>query len=581
MGLVALVVAPLACNEPQVDVTVKVGDPEEDPEVRTEQAREVARTLLEGLSPTETAAPSTTPSKQTSIVLADAPTSGASLRKVVKALRRSSHAEIEGPARRIAAAGPDAWPVVRELLIAERRAPKGDYRSVLGVIGGDVPNRYGYFARHWKRAHGFKVKLSEDWFEDLLKVPSGHISRGLRAVYRDCVLEAALLRATASIGQTADAARAAEVVDALLDAAYLHAGTFRDEVGRAIQAVGDPAVPALVRAGAYIPRRARDEEKPEAKRAAYARYQLDAMDRLHPERAVAAIQEDPRRLVELLESYGKARTPEAASSLLRLVDAPTPSVRNAAREAFLAYVTGPAPRLVTRKVRLLGGGTGKARAYLSYRARADLAVRERLESQWPELAEPVCSIRREDGTDDPHCEAQPERHTQLLFAKLDEERTERQARALEVALQQPQGSAQLEALDTLLAEDPSIGERPEMVAAYVRGGAQAQEASDPKTAARLFRKAAALLETRDSERADALRKSALLQEASLPDLPAHGRAMLLRSAGESTAGTRERSPSSVSTALRLRVAVSLVLGAVGLLLIGWIGRPLRARIWRA
>ena len=41
--------------------------------------------------------------------------------------------------------------------------------------------------------------MFEDWFSDLLALPTGRVSRGLTKVYRDCVLQTALLRAAAMV----------------------------------------------------------------------------------------------------------------------------------------------------------------------------------------------------------------------------------------------------------------------------------------------------------------------------------------------------------------------------------------------
>ena len=64
-----------------------------------------------------------------------------------------------------------------------------------------MPNRYGHFELGWKRAHGFTVKLSEDWYGDLLALPPARVSKVFRGIYRDCVVTAALLRAAAQIGR--------------------------------------------------------------------------------------------------------------------------------------------------------------------------------------------------------------------------------------------------------------------------------------------------------------------------------------------------------------------------------------------
>src|SRR5688572_8046863 len=185
-----------------------------------------------------------------------------------------------------AAASP--CPGIRHQPLATQTAPPGDYRSVLDAIGGDVPDAHGRFDRGWKRAHGIPVKLSEDWFEDLLHLPPSRIAPSLMPVFRDCVLETALLRASGRIGRLSGA-RSPEGVETLLDVAYLHKGTFRDEVGRALVAMGDSAVPTLVRAAVVTDSRIQANDRTAAARSRYATHLLGRMDRLHPQRAMASV----------------------------------------------------------------------------------------------------------------------------------------------------------------------------------------------------------------------------------------------------------------------------------------------------
>lgn len=230
-----------ACrSDLDVDIETSIGTRarREDPRAQLEDLRAFASAILiRAEAPAPTAAPSGP---------AHPPTSADELADLTTAIRKGAIDELGGPARRIAAAPVALWPQLRDALRAPRRAPKGDYRSMLAAIGGDVPNRYGHFDLAWKKAHGFSVKRSEDWFEDLLVLPRSKISGTLMPVFRDVVLQTAMLRAASEIGKNPD--RCSDVVDVLLDVAFLHEGTFRDEVSRAIQNVGDEAVVPLLRA---------------------------------------------------------------------------------------------------------------------------------------------------------------------------------------------------------------------------------------------------------------------------------------------------------------------------------------------
>ncbi|MCH9688922.1 MAG: hypothetical protein K0V04_46240, partial [Deltaproteobacteria bacterium] len=185
----------------EVDIATHVGPrfTRHDAQQRRENALAVGRTLLSELMPQpRTGSPATTPHRDEPV---HPPTDAEQLASLINAVRTAPLDELGGPARRLAAASATVWPQVREALLADRKAPKGDYRALLDAIGGDVPNRYGYFARAWKKAHGFSVKLSTDWFEDLLMLPPGRISGGLRAVYRDTVIQVAMARAASAIGR--------------------------------------------------------------------------------------------------------------------------------------------------------------------------------------------------------------------------------------------------------------------------------------------------------------------------------------------------------------------------------------------
>lgn len=443
------------------------------------------------------------------------PTTADEFEALLTMLREGPLDELNGPARRLAATPVDLWPHVRDALIAPRKPPKGDYRAVLDVIGGDVPNRYGHFARAWKKAHGHQVKLSTDWFEDLLGVQGGQISPALLPVFRDCIVQAALLRAATHAGQEGETST---VIATLLDVAYLHHGTFRDEVGRAIQSVGDIAIPALISAST-------SPEDPEdldaAKRATYARFNLDRMDRLHPRRATAAVRDQPDQLAAVLSAYGENKVGEAADTLLAFADDPSPVVRLAAREAFAKYVTGPAPTTQRREVRLLGGAVTHARAYLTYRERAEDALIARLEPD--QLASAY----------DPQTDAQAtETLMNLYFDELDQARQSFVDRSIEDALTQPRLEQRAAALNRLLIERPTPEQLRRIVPVFIDYGREREAASDHTGAAAQFRKAAVLSAKLDPPTAKSLEVAALINEAFVPKLPLHGRHMLLETASE-------------------------------------------------
>jgi hypothetical protein len=585
LALAAL--ALVACETTaEVDVKTYVGESwaQKDPELSQKAAKDVIGTALaEWWGELEDA--------QASIEGVPAtvhpPRNEKQLDELIGAIRTGPLDELGGPARRIAAADATLWPRIRAGLLAERKAPKGDYRSLLAAIGGDVPNKFGYFALAWKKAHGHTVKLSEDWFEDLLALPRSKVSPNLLKVYRDCVLTTAYLRAASNIGK--DPAASRDVSNALLDAAYVHQGTFRDEVARALAAVGDEAVPHLIVSAISPSDRARDREKPEVRRALFAQHSLDKLDRLHPGRATAAVRDDPRLLAATLAAYGVARPGEAAPVLLEFLDDRSPAVRKAAREAFANYVDGPPPQVSARRVRLIGGGEGVALAYLSYRERARLAIRDKIAVDAPALLEEECELKREDGRWDKKCEEQPARLYRAYVHWLDLRRELEQATKIDAALADPDPDAGALALDRLLAVSPDIGQR-DRLATFFGDLAQAKlDEGDGPRAAALFRKASVLERDFDPEHARELHVAALRTEASLEELPRAGRLMLLRRAAElepddaDIAAEVERVQAEPALASTRELPGNRLLGGIGLVsvalfAIGLVGAPLRRRL---
>lgn len=527
LALSSITVTAACGDSPQVTLSTRVGEPAvEDPSVAFESVGSVLEALWEARHPT----PVSAAQGQGPGVVVNPPASPAEFARLVGTLRDGPLEEIAAPARNLAETEASNWILVKAALLADRARSKGEYRSVLAVIGGDVPNRYGHFALHWKKAHGHQVKVSEDWFEDLLVMPLAKVSSAMHDVYRDCVLEAALLRAAAKIGRE-NPALTRDVVATLLDAAYTHRGTFRDEVGRAIASMGDEAVPHLLRES--IPplvRSKRDEESTPYKRALYAEYSLDRMGRLHPQSAIASVRDQPRLLVSLFRAYELAKTGAAAESLLDFVDAPTPQVRAAARDAFMAYVTGPMPTIRKKTLRLLGGGTTTKSAHVSYRGLAWAAIRDRLERERPEILEQECDLYTEAGDVDPYCEAQPERLARAYIGWLDARRRAEQEQVIAAALSDADTEAAIEHIDRLLAAGADI-ERPHRLLPLFEGAAEtAGDEGRPARAAQLLRKSAMLVASTDAAAADHLRARALLHEASLPDLDPQGRNMLLGTA---------------------------------------------------
>ncbi len=600
LTVTSLILIVAACgSEPEVEVRTHVGDPIEPDPMMVQEAREAVlgqvwpgvRSMPEVAAVPTDALGETKAPPQASALVASPPANAEELEAAVAAIREGELEEVAMPARNLAAADPSVWPHVRELLLRERTHRKSDHKRMLALIGGDVPNRYGHFDLHWKQSHGYRVKVSDDWFEDLLLLPLAKIGGPMRPVYRELVLDTALLRAAGHIGHESPELTG-EVVTALIDAGYVHHGTYRDEVGRALAAVGDGAVPHLMRATVPPdPLPKEDEEaRLEERKAEYALHVLDATDRLHPPRAIEALRDDPPVLTALLEAYGIARRGEAAGYLLDFFDAPGPEVRAAARNAFLSYVVGPPPRAKKKKLRLLGGGTKEGRGALDYRQLATISIRERLEKDAPELLEeePPCDIHLPDGTTDQSCIEQPMRLTRAYIDWLDARRVAHEEAVIGGALVAEDREAAIDHLDTLLVMGTTRDYGPTLAPVFVEGAERAVARRDFPRAAQLLRKSARLVDATDPSRGEQLRAAALRYESAAPGLSPQGRAMLLHAAFDLRPEDPELRAALAEHEAEARAAQpvpttplfeGLGLVALGLLIAGAAGVPIRRRIY--
>jgi hypothetical protein len=507
------------------------------------------------------------------------PTNAMQFEATIAAIRKGPMEDVAAAVRNLAQADPAVWPEIRELLIAERKHSKREYKHVLATIGGDVPNRYGTFELHWKKSHGYAVKLSTDWYEDLLALEPGRVTKGLQPVLRETLLTCALLQAAPKIA-AAEPQKVGEIVDALLTTAYVHEGTFRDEVGRSIDALGDPAVPWLMQHS--VPPENAKEDSVEWRRAAYAAFSLDRMDRLHPQRAIEAVSADRRLLAAVLRNYALTRDGDAAPYLLAWIDSDSPGVRRAARESFEAYVTGPLPKLRRKSIRLFGGRTTEKVAELGYREQARLAIRAVLAEQAPDLLEPECRLFLPGHVIDETCERQPERLFRAWVARLDERRATRREALITEALAQTDHEVGAAMLDALLSDgtptDPSL-----LAPYYEEVAATLADRGERARAAQLLRKSAMLIADLEPARSRELTVDALALEAEAEGVDERGRAMLL-----STAAKLDPSSPTIAASMQ-RIAVEreaaddplrrqLALGLIGLLaalaVIGAIGRKL-------
>lgn len=246
-------------------------------------------------------------------------------------------------------------------LARKRETDLAGRRNVLAMIAADVPDDKGRFvAPPRKSAKDQKVADDLDWLAQLLAIAAaGQAVPGLG----DVIADDAAIRALARTNDM----RAATI---LFDLAF---GTetiiYRDEIGRYLRKMEPYCIPALM-----VASQARDYD-----RKRYATYQLERLDRQEPNKALRATAGDEALTIALFDGFKATRHREAVHAVWAHVNADSPRIRRAARAAWLAYITGPAPPPAPKKKLQLPGGklTKKEKPlWLTYRELADNELRK-------------------------------------------------------------------------------------------------------------------------------------------------------------------------------------------------------------
>jgi hypothetical protein len=354
---------------------------------------------------------------------------------VAAAGRRAARLEA---AAEVAKLGADAVPALQEYLARQRRTTDDERRAALTAIRADIPDKEGRFAR--RRGKDDEARGEFDWLAELAALDEPPPGTG------DVMADVAAIRALAAT-QSIEAGRA------LLAFAFDDLGlVYRDECGRYLRKMAPYSLPALIAVAAD------DDKRAIAK---YGAYQLERMDRKAPARVIEQASQDEALEVAVLAAYGTSKPREAVGPILSAIDDPSPRVREAARAAWLAYVTGPEPPPAPkRKLKLPGGRMSEEPEplWLTYRELADIELDRKYEEIFAEKPP-----RRES----------LEALSQKLFAHYDGLRADalaarhREARALADAGSWADATA---AYDRILAEVPEHPERAAMAGAYLEHG---------------------------------------------------------------------------------------------------------------
>lgn len=256
---------------------------------------------------------------------------------------------------------------------------------------------------------------------------------------------------------------------------------YRDQIGRELRGMAPYSLVGLI-AGTRAAN---------ADMARYASYQLERLDRQDPKKAIAAAAIDPTLRASVIRALGTSGNRDAVPVIWELTNSNDPMVREAARDAWLAYVAGPPPPPAPKQfLKLPGGKLSKQKQplWLTYRELATIELHRAIQETFAE---------------ETPSKASPEALTQRLFAHFDAARTARLQGEVEALLAKaaaPGGALQVAAqLEALLGQDSGLQAPPELAAIYAETAQGQMEAEKWSQAATYFAKAAAY--ARDASKA--------------------------------------------------------------------------------
>ncbi len=357
----------------------------------------------------------------------------------MRAQPASAAADRLAAAKSLAELQPPAIKVLAEFLARKHKSNDAERRTVLRKIRADVPNRKGRFYQPKRMTKKQRKRRDNiDWLAKLVKLKQ---RKGLGEVIADVAAIRALAAAKHWDGATA-----------IFDFAFTRMGmVYRDECGRYLRKMSPYSIPTLIRNSGMRKRRWKKRS-----RVRYATYQLERLDRQLAVKAIAATGADERLRAELFHAFRDVFYRDAARPILDWVDNSSPVVRKAARQAWLAYVTGKKPKdPPKRKLKLPGGKETREKKplWLHYRDLAKNALYERAEELFGEKpsGETLASLSKK------------------VFDHYDSKRTEVDEREIGDAVKaakQNEWAKAIPALDRILARWPKHKRRGEFADAY-------------------------------------------------------------------------------------------------------------------
>ncbi len=348
---------------------------------------------------------------------------------------------------------PHEMDALAEFLKRKHATSNDDRKKALEAIHAAVPDKNGRFTVPERKSDKEeKADDDLDWLAGLMALDASTPGLG------EVIADDAAIRALASTNEI----HAAQLV---FDVAFGdETQIYRDECGRYLRKMTPFSIPALLQQS--------QDKNYDRKR--YANYQLERLDRQEPGKALAAATADEALTIAILDVFQATHYREAVHAVWSKVDADSPRVRAKAREAWMAYITGPAPPPAPKKKLQLPGGklTKKEKPlWLTYRELADNELRkaanELLHEDYP-LQDPTL-----DDTDEwrkpKTVKVDLEELTKRLWDFYDEARAKREGEqwtAAKALADKGDLAGAAAALDRLLAQNVERKERGEMAKIY-------------------------------------------------------------------------------------------------------------------
>jgi tetratricopeptide (TPR) repeat protein len=394
---------------------------------------------------------------------------------------------------------PRAVPALADLLARSRASSVDERRAVLRAIDAAVPDASGKFSRPGReKASEIKKDDELDWLPALMaltaetpapppdaedkkakkkkaddeaveeeEAPAPSPTLSATAI-SEVVTDVALIRALAA---SRDFTAAAPIFNAAFNESTM---LYRDECGRYLRKMEPLSIPVLT-----------IESQKDGDRRRYATYQLERLDRQDPGKALSSATSDESLLIAILDAFRTSKHREAVYAVFDYIDKDSPRVREAARKAWLGYVTGKPPKDAPKRKMVLPGGKlaeKETPMWLTYRELATEKLRKASEEL---LGEPVGAEEKLDVED----------VSKRIFAHYDGIRAKKEAvqwdEAKALAAKGDLAGAAAR-LDQLLAVNPDRSERAEMAAVYMTYAKELQRAEKWTEAAAAFSTAVGL-----------------------------------------------------------------------------------------